>query len=535
VYPLVEVPDGLDPTGGADFLARVTASPGSIRLQLLGDFRVKVEARYIENSDWELRRAKNLVKLLALGGQHRMHRGEIMHVLWPSLSQEAAANNLYKAMHVIRRTLEPDLPLRAPSSCVQVRGDFIQLGAIRGVDTDVKEFEQTARLALLNRHAQACRSALSLYAGDLLPEDRYEDWAISRREHLLALRVDVLMCLSRLEAADQNLEEAIDLAQQVVVADPLDEEAHAHLILLFARNGQRHLAVQQHRQLCAMLQEELGIEPEERTRNLFQQIVGGYRPTSAAGGANLHMAVAARDIVVDAPPLFGRDSEIARVEQLLDEYYEGSGGFVFLRGEDGIGKSSLAELVAGRAQRFGISVVWLGGRGAPGNSPMHEGCAASSAPVLLVVDDPDDHQLVFQVIRDFLAGSGDCPVVVLMTLPAESSSPSGDVEKLVDQLAAGAPACAVQLSSLEDTAVELIARKILGARISPGVLDWVRAVAGGKPHYVQEAIHALLGRGGMNCVEGRWTLGDTALVIGRDSLRRPHSRTQQIRPPAVHV
>jgi DNA-binding SARP family transcriptional activator len=447
-----------------------------------------------------------------------------MHILWSALSPEAASNNLHKALYVARRMLEPQLPPRAQSAFVQIRGDFVQLSADGEIQTDVKAFTEDAHFALAAQDADACVRALELYTDDLLPEDRYEDWAIPRREHLLALRLDVLICLSRLRAAEGNLNEAIDLAQVVIAADPLNEEVHRHLILLLAQNGQRHLALQHYKRLCVTLWDELELEPTEKTREMIQQVIKGGLPAPHSRAATLPASPEAKDSVLEAPPLLGRDAELARVEQLLDGLYEGSGGLVLVRGEDGIGKSSLAAAVASRTEHRGIPVTWVRGKRATDNRAVDLRYAASRAPMLLVVDDPDDHELAVQTVWDVLATSGDRPVVVFMTLQLDMEESRTRLDTLAADLAAIMPASTLPLYPLEDAAVALIVRKLLGARASPAVIDHVRAVAEGNPHYATETVLALLGRGALHRVNGRWTFGDLSASIARDSLRRPANR-----------
>ena len=81
--------------------------------------------------------------------------------------------------------------------------------------------------------------ALELYAGELLPEDRYEDWTISRRERLremfLALLLDHADVLER--AGDDVA--AIEALRRIVVIDPAHEDARAGLMRLYARSGRR--------------------------------------------------------------------------------------------------------------------------------------------------------------------------------------------------------------------------------------------------------------------------------------------------------
>ncbi len=82
-------------------------APETLRLWLLGGFKLSVGSRSIGEEEWHLRKAGSLLKVLALSPGHRLHREQAMELLWPDLDPEAALNNLHYALHVARRTLEP--------------------------------------------------------------------------------------------------------------------------------------------------------------------------------------------------------------------------------------------------------------------------------------------------------------------------------------------------------------------------------------------------------------------------------------------
>ena len=52
---------------------------------------------------------------------------------------------------------------------------------------DVDRFELAAADARLDRTPAAYGAALALYGGELLPENRYDDWAETRRGELAAV------------------------------------------------------------------------------------------------------------------------------------------------------------------------------------------------------------------------------------------------------------------------------------------------------------------------------------------------------------
>ena len=76
-----------------------------MRIELLGGFEVSEGDRTVSHGAWRLRKAKTLVKLLALEPAHRLHRDQLADQLWPNLDADAARNNLHQALHAARRAL----------------------------------------------------------------------------------------------------------------------------------------------------------------------------------------------------------------------------------------------------------------------------------------------------------------------------------------------------------------------------------------------------------------------------------------------
>lgn len=68
---------------------------GDVAIGLLGGFLATVGGEPVAESLWRLRKGRELVKLLALAPDHRLHREQLMDALWPELDPAAAANNLH--------------------------------------------------------------------------------------------------------------------------------------------------------------------------------------------------------------------------------------------------------------------------------------------------------------------------------------------------------------------------------------------------------------------------------------------------------
>src|SRR5581483_5369852 len=115
-----------------------------LRIELLGGFRVTSAARAVEESAWRLRKARALIKLLALTPEHSLHREQVIESLWPDLEPAAASNNLRQALFVARRALD---------SVGEDGGERLELGpdvlslSREGLLIDVEAFEAAAEHA----------------------------------------------------------------------------------------------------------------------------------------------------------------------------------------------------------------------------------------------------------------------------------------------------------------------------------------------------------------------------------------------------
>ena len=99
---------------------------------------------------WHLRKAGSLLKLLALAEGHRLHREEVMEMLWSDLTPKAALNNLHQILHVARRTLEPSALARSSSAAsryLRLPGEQLTLCPDSPLWVDVEAFQEAAATA----------------------------------------------------------------------------------------------------------------------------------------------------------------------------------------------------------------------------------------------------------------------------------------------------------------------------------------------------------------------------------------------------
>jgi len=211
-------------------------------ITLLGGFGVRIDGAAVPPTAWRHQRASDLVKLLALAEGHRAHREVVADLLWPTLSATSAAANLRKGVHFARAALGSATSIRSGPAMLELfPGDTLV------VDTSM--FEDLAE--------KGDPRALELYAGDLLPEDRYAAWVDDHRDRLRLLRVRLLRTLGDW--------------QGLLDADPSDELAHRHLMERALDAGDRGQVIRLFEQLRQRLRADLGIGPDRESVELYQR------------------------------------------------------------------------------------------------------------------------------------------------------------------------------------------------------------------------------------------------------------------------
>jgi DNA-binding SARP family transcriptional activator len=228
-------------------VARIEHRTDRVAVSLLGGFEVSVDGTITHEACWRRRTAASLVKVLALAPGHRLHREQVIDLLWPDESPAEAAPKLHKAAHYARRAVGRD-------DAVVLRNDVVQLFPGTELIVDVVEFDDLSRRALASSDPSAAREAIEHYGGELLPDDRYEDWAEERRE-LLRMRH-----LNLLRLAGQWFE--------LSELEPGDEEAHVEVMRDQVANGDGDAALLQYDRLERVLDRDFGIAPGPAARGL---------------------------------------------------------------------------------------------------------------------------------------------------------------------------------------------------------------------------------------------------------------------------
>ncbi|MET0460966.1 MAG: BTAD domain-containing putative transcriptional regulator, partial [Ilumatobacteraceae bacterium] len=310
----------------------------AVRIVLLGGFAVLVEGEHASPA-WRLRKARTIVKLLALADGHRVHRDVLIDQLWPEADIAVGTNNLHQALHAARRVVG--------ARNLVLQDDVVVLGVEGGVSVDVDELDAAAERAASTGNAADIRHALSLCTGELLPEDLYEDWAAPHRERLGAIRTRLVGDLARALLADGQPDLALALLEPLTVERPLDEDAHRLLLVALAATGRRWDAAAAFERFRDELGESYGVDPAPETTAVYRRLFVGGAPDPGTCPHNLPTM---------STSFVGRHRELAELGRLLERTR-----LLTLAGPGGAGKTRLAVELAHRqvANLRWTDGVWL--------------------------------------------------------------------------------------------------------------------------------------------------------------------------------
>ncbi|MGA2380892.1 MAG: BTAD domain-containing putative transcriptional regulator [Spirochaetia bacterium] len=341
----------------------------------LGPPRVEVEDLPVR---LETRKVTALLAVLSLE-RRAQSREHLATLLWPEYDSRRAPANLRRALASLQASLGPGW-LQADRETVALCG----LGRIR-VDFDdliirVRD-ARTHHPGAEDRLCAACEEKLeeagALHKGDFLegfnlkdcPE--FDQWQMLKRDELLQEMSYAMERLAQASAEAGRWEDAIERARRWLSLDELHEPAHRALMFSYSRTGKRSAALHQYEECARLLQAELGQEPDERTRVLYERIrdrklersVAATSPLRPAGTTSAPLPEATKaaapfaDLLrtkLDIPQLRAAGVERPR---LLDVMTQGiSHGLAVVSAPAGFGKSTFLSQWSSHAD---MPVAWL--------------------------------------------------------------------------------------------------------------------------------------------------------------------------------
>jgi DNA-binding SARP family transcriptional activator len=332
---------------------------------VLGPLKVELNGETLHG--FRSAKVRALLAFLVVEAQRSWARSQLADLLWPDLPEKDAQSNLRNALSNLRDITgdrQREIPfLLLSQNTLQFNKDssswldsdqFLNLVAL--IQPGGQPLSQAPDLESLEQ-------ALKLYRGQFLeglyvPSLPFEEWVLQKSAQFREMTLEVMRRLVQGYQAAGDLQRAEQHARRWLELEPWDEAAHRHLMQILFNQGQRNAALLQYEACRKIILDELGIEPEPATTQLYEQIREGQlgrlpREASAPGRVGLtswlEILSGGQRHAEERPFFVARRKVLNRLDSELVKTIQKQGRVCFVTGDPGSGKTALLAEFARRA------------------------------------------------------------------------------------------------------------------------------------------------------------------------------------------
>lgn len=262
--------------------------------------------------------------------QERLH-----YLFWDDKPEATCRRNLSHLLTHVRNLLPDKEILITKNSLIML--DFKMIWC------DVIEFRKLIQTSKDNDPYGAYQQAVMLYRGPYLdgvqlPGRREFEYLVEReRFNLERNHLNLLYKLIMTEMRQENYGTAIEYAYQYLAIDNLSEDVHRQIIVLYGLTGRPERAVEQYKVCEELLEQELQTKVSEKTHAALQDVLS--ERVYKSENTNEEVPTTIRPVRTN-PTIISKD-HLAQLDSLITGSQHGPWGIALLKGELGVGKSSL--------------------------------------------------------------------------------------------------------------------------------------------------------------------------------------------------
>jgi DNA-binding SARP family transcriptional activator/tetratricopeptide (TPR) repeat protein/DNA-binding XRE family transcriptional regulator len=384
-----------------------------------------------------------------------VRRDAIIDVLWGDSPPRTAVGLVQAHVSRIRKLVSAHNRFAANDGVIGSVGGAYRL-TVTGQEVDLLVFRDLAARAAAARAAgddvtavECYEHAVGLWRGEPLADVD----VLCGHPGITALRLEltgVLLRYAEVACALGQHDRVLPRLRALADAEPLNEPAHARLMIVLAGSGQQAAALRVYQDMRSRLDRELGIYPGEELAEAYMRVL--RQDISAGNRGRLHVRTPALPATAHVVPrqlpagprsLIGRARELAALSALVERDLSRASGVAIaaLTGMAGIGKTALAVYWAHQvADRFPDGQLFMNLRGSgPSGMPVMPTDAvrgfvtALGVPPLRIPPDTDGRAALY---RSLLAGRR-------MLIVLDNAQNAEQVRPLLP----GSPGCLVLVTS----------------------------------------------------------------------------------------
>lgn len=315
-----------------------------LEIRLLGKFDIKDGENPINIAS---RPAQSLFAYLVLSAGISHRREKLAGMLWPDSFEETARSNLRHALWRIRKAL----PTHQAAEYLLADDLTVSFNASSEFWLDADQIEKLSE----NSSAEERMAVLGEYQGELLP-GFYEDWVMLAREHLSSVYEHHISRLLSLLQEQKRWLDILEWGERWIQLGHKPETAYRALMIAHAAKGDMSRVAGTYER-CVKTLKELGIDPSDQTRDLYERLKSGKEiPQPVPIVREREKPVSKRtNLPIPLTSFIGREKELSEILHMF-----GQNRLVTLLGSGGVGKTRLAIQAANQLlDRFRDGIWWI--------------------------------------------------------------------------------------------------------------------------------------------------------------------------------
>lgn len=237
-------------------------------IQCLGGFQIQLMDNSSKVLTWKTKKEKELFAYLIHHKGKSVNTSSIIEALWPGYDLNKAKTYLYTCMSYLRKSLaENEIPIEI------YKADQGFAAASDKVTVDVMEFESLLSKALTDKivDQRLYDHLRQMYKGEYMGACDFS-WATARQLEIKATYIRALRKSYTYFCSQGQTALAIESLQSILEIAPDLESDGRELIKLHLEAGNRNEALRVYLQLEQAVRIQLGVELEEGTVRLIQQM-----------------------------------------------------------------------------------------------------------------------------------------------------------------------------------------------------------------------------------------------------------------------
>lgn len=244
-----------------------------LEISVLGSPSIRRGSTLISGLGWK--KAEALLYYLVCNRQP-YSRQSLASLLWDEESEADGLHNLRMLLNRLRQQLASHLVINRQTLAFNEAEPFwLDLMEME------KLFEVRSHERLDAQDVAKLEQGLVLYKDEFLKgfylreSAGFEEWVVTEQERLNRLMVEVLYKVVQYHLEHQQWQQGLKQVTRLLQLDRLQEKAQRQMLRLLVFNGQRSVALDHYKGYQEYLDQELGIEPELKTTELYERIQSG--------------------------------------------------------------------------------------------------------------------------------------------------------------------------------------------------------------------------------------------------------------------